>query len=206
MLRMRFYLTRPQVSWGVRQQPGYVDMQPCRHWVGVIAIGAACCSRGSSPAPSPSVDPIAVITRDEARFYFPPETRTDWRWPPPAPPPDDARYAWGATIETKDTAYLVSAMVRHVDHPGALTSLSQAITSARTDLFLIAPGSHIQQGVNGTTVRAAVQDGRLVLILHGREVVARVFRAHPTTVRLGMLGPIAPLWRPSVVPTVYTTK
>jgi hypothetical protein len=180
-------------------------MQRRRHCIGVIAICAACTGR-ASPAAPPSIDPIAVIARDEARFFFPAESRTDWRWPSPVPPPDDARYAWGATIETGDTAYLVGAMVRHVDHPARLASLVEAVASARTDLFLIAPGSHMQQGVNGVTVRTTVQDGRVVLTLYGREIVARVFRAHPATIRLGVLGPIEPLWRPSVVPTVYTTK
>lgn len=176
----------------------------------LLFLAGTACHPGPPPRPMPADGPLAedaphaLVGAAEARFLFPPMPPRDWRWPRDGPAEPDARFAWGITILTGDTAYLVGAAVRRRDHPADLHSLKAAISVARPSLAAIAPDSHVQVEVHAADVGVALEGARVVVTLRGGAVLARVFKARPARVRFGVLAPDEPRWWTDSTEVRYT--
>ena len=160
--------------------------------LGLLLIsGASACVGGAALGPVPAELPpaasLVIVHPTRAVFIFPVDTGTAWGWP------DStifmANYVWGATVSTRDTAWIPSVKIFQARHPAPFRSLADALASTPPEL-LFNPGGHVLISGTKARIRAEVVTGRVVITLHGASTVARVFRSHPDSVRIGSGTPL----------------
>ena len=143
---------------------------------------------------------VAIVTPDNALLVFPSEPRRTWSWPPDSD--TDAKYAWGVTIETSDTAFLPGGQIDRGQHPAAFGTL-QSVIDATRPVVLYNPGGHAQYEDRTSHVSMTVLENRVILRLEGSQTIGRLFRNHPRTVRFGVVAPLDPLWRQTITQVQY---
>ena len=179
-------------------------MRPFASLTSVLSLIA--CAHTSVPAVSlvipPGTTAMATVWADSALFVFPPETRNSWGWPAGSPTDDDLKYAWGVTITSADTGFLAGATVARQDHPKPLESLEAAVGAAKPSLQYN-PGGHALHGDPTTQVTVGVAQGRVYVTMRTANLVQRVFRARPRTVRFGVVAPFEPRWQQVIIDVRY---
>jgi hypothetical protein len=133
---------------------------------------------------------------------FPTESRETFDWPTNSPDPRVDKYAWGITIVAEDTAFLPGGQAYRFAHPAPFSSLSEVVAAAPAGL-LYNPGGMVQHLDERVRVRMSVTERRVIVILNGTALVARVFRQRPSTVRFGVVAPLEPIWRETIVTVQY---
>lgn len=147
---------------------------------------AAVTQPGGSPATPNATGVRAVVSRQELRVVFPPDSASTWGWSGPTGLAYRTRYSWSVAIEGLDGPRRLEMIVsRDKPKPRRFTSLASLVAAANSSFC---PPGHV--GYCPTPAASLSASGRQVVMTYADPItIARLFALRPRTVTVSRWSP-----------------
>ena len=122
----------------------------------------------------------ATVSKSEAVFVLPVDTRDKWTWQRADTRPNAQEYRMDVTLKNEDKEYTFGFYLwRRANARSGSGSLKDLIAAGQKSLFERGE-SRLMTIIHGADVKVKIKDKRLEISVHSGDDLKRLFSGHPT--------------------------
>ena len=134
----------------------------------------------------------ATVSKSEAVFVLPVDTRDKWTWQRADTRPNAQEYRMDVTLKNEDKEYTFGFYLwRRAGARSGSGSLKDLIAAGQKSLFERSE-SRLMTIIHGADVKVKVNDNRLEISVHKSDDLKRLFSGHPTEATFKIKYPDSP--------------